>query len=153
MACTLASTDPKWPEKATFQNLIDATKRIGGLSFGDILKHPRCSDPSSAKQRFSKAAVNEVKSSLESLSEEEKDSKLQTAVADLKSYDDALDALDPQHIPAKKTMLEFHLTKDIQPNEIFDYCIVHGKEADDMHIQSFFNFGVQKFTNGLRQKL
>ena len=43
IACTLASTDlTSWPAESTFQNMIEATKRIGGLSFGDILKHPRC---------------------------------------------------------------------------------------------------------------
>ena len=69
IACTLALregqiTDPSstWSAESTFFNLIEATKRIGGLSFGDILKHPRCAG---SKEHFSKTAVNQVKEALQ----------------------------------------------------------------------------------------
>ncbi len=70
------------------------------------------------------------------------------ALKALRSYDDAPKALDFHHIPARKVgaSLEFALVKDLQPEEILDYCILHGDSAADLVIQSFFNFRVQKFT-------
>ena len=84
IACTLASTDSEWSTDRTFANLIEATKRIGGLSFGDILKHPRCADPISVKERFSKAAVNTMKTALSGIPDDEKKAMSKKALADLK---------------------------------------------------------------------
>ena len=64
--------------------MIEATKRIGGLSFGDILKHPRCADPISVKERFSKAAVNTMKTALSGIPDNEKRAMSKKALADLK---------------------------------------------------------------------
>ena len=42
--------------------------------------------------------------------------------------------------------MEFNLTDQMEFFEIQDYCILHGNSLEDLTIQSFFNFGVQKFT-------
>jgi hypothetical protein len=54
--------------------------------------------------------------------------------------------LEFHHIPVKRTLLEFNLSKDIEDDEILDYCILHGDTMEELTIQSFFNFAVQKFT-------
>lgn len=147
LACTLATTDASsWSSKSTFLNLIEATKRIGGLSFGDILKHPRCSDSELAKEKLSKSRANAVKLHFKELSETERANQLLKTVAELKPYDDKSEQMTFHHLPGKKTLLEFYLTQDLQPDEILDYCIVHGNSPEELTIQSFFNFAVQKFT-------
>ena len=127
----------------TFGNLIEATKKIGGLSFGDILKHPRCAG---SKEHFSKMAVNQVKETLKELSAEEREKQLVEAVTKLKDFDEKEESLEFHHIPAKRTSMEFNLTDQMEFFEIQDYCILHGNRLEDLTIQSFFNFGVQKFT-------
>ena len=79
--------------------MIEATKRIGGLSFGDILKHPRCADPISVKERFSKKAVNAMKETLLGVPEEEKKAMSEKAVAELNEFDDAYEIMKPHYIP------------------------------------------------------
>ena len=132
-----------WNAEDTFYNLIEATKRIGGLSFGDILKHPRCAG---SKEHFTKSAVSYVRDQLSELSIEDQEMKLNLAVAELKSFEDKLEQLSFHHLPAKKTKMAFTMVPDIEPYEILDYCIFHGNSIHDMTVQSFFNFGVQKFT-------
>ena len=83
---------------------------------------------------------------LQELTEEDRETNLNNAVAELKTFDDKYEQLSFHHIPSKVHLMEFTLTDDIEPTEIMDYCIVHGNSAGDLTIQSFFNFGVQKFT-------
>ena len=83
-------SDSFWKEEMTFGNLIEATKKIGGLSFGDILKHPRCAG---SKEHFSKMAVNQVKETLKELSAEEREKQLVEAVTKLKDFDEKEESL------------------------------------------------------------
>ena len=136
--------------ESTFHNLVEATKKIGGLSFGDILKHPRCSDIQNLKTTYSKEAINECKIKFSSLSHEEQKEYNEKALEELKTYDENAKIMQFQHIPTgkKSPNLQFYLVEKL--DQVADYCILHGDSLEDLTIQSFFNFSVQKFTK-LRQ--
>jgi hypothetical protein len=89
IACTLASKHASWFKEDTYKNLMEATQRIGGLSMGDILKHPRCSD-SVTKTNFGRNAVKSAKNELKELSAEEKDSLSSEALDELRIFDHPL---------------------------------------------------------------
>ena len=67
----------------------------------------------SVKERFSKAAVNTMKTALSGIPDDEKKAMSKKALADLKVYDDAYVQMESHHIPGKKTKLEFHLVDDM----------------------------------------
>ena len=99
-----------------------------------------------SKEKFSKSAVQQMKETLKELGHSQKSQMSKASVAELKSFDDSAEKMEFQHLPSGRKTLEFQLDKDLEFEDILDFVLLHGDSPEDLTVQSFFNFDVQKFT-------
>ncbi len=145
VATTLASLHPTWPKEKSFKNLVEATNNIGGVNFGTILKHPRCVDPETSKAKINRDTIADVQEGLKCLTEKEREKLFRKTTEAMKRYDEEIAPKQLHHLPNKRTRMEFQLVDDLQSEEIYDYCLLHGNNVMEMTIQSFFNLSMQVF--------
>ena len=132
-------------DEVNYKNLIEATKKICGTSYGLILRHKRIMDGHSEK--FSDLALDKAKGTLfRGLSGAQRQELVKTSKNIVDEFDREEEPTTFHHLPYNSDeKLEFHLTED--DFQVLDYALLEGDSSSSLKIRSFFQFFRNRYTN------